>query len=611
VAKKKRKLRRSIDELIIDGSQVYKVARVAGLGGMAQMYEVLNLATKARFAMKEPHPEFVHRTDLFEPEARVLSLLDHPGIVKGISLGRSDDGIPYFLMQLLEGVTLRDAIRASGMLPLYDVCWIGSQSCFAVDYAHGANVVHRDIKPENIFLNDEPGTLPVVKILDFGVVKLVNVNVQPGRFAGTPRYASPQQLEGEPDIGPESDVYSLNVVIFEMATGETPFRRYGLGSSYEDMLRAIELEPPLLREYGTFPRRLEDLLRCGLDKNINNRPKLGEEAECLREMFKALPAPDEVMSTREIVAMRIAKQERITERVFEQPTIPDASLPLRMKEIAGPPSSDDEDDGDEHGDVSEDVPRPEVDRDAKTRTAPDVAGSPLGPDAHGPNGTPVIALPAPEPPAATPSPVVAHADSPEHAPTGTLVSPVDAPALAPVLGKTGTVRIVDVPSFDPKRTQPMACPVPQPPMPSELAAQAPQVAPRRSQPVRPSKREPAMMPVSYAIGVLVVILMIFVGFVFLLLRSSARSASTASPPAASAAPVMLAPAPPMAQATPGVTVLPVPTLETSPASSAPSASSASTAVVPPRPARPVVRAPRPRSSQPSPSASPPQKNDTL
>src|SRR5262249_12915893 len=187
----------------------------------------------------------------FTREARALARLDHPGIVAVHDFGQSD-GMYYLVMQFVDGVNLRQILRAGQLRPA-EALRIVPQVCEALQYAHDQGVGHRDVKPENILL-DRRGQ---VKIADFGLAKLLDrqpadaLLTGSGQVMGTPHYMAPEQTERPLAVDHRADIYSLGVVFYEMLTGELPLGRFAPPSQRvqvdvrldEVVLRALAKEP--------------------------------------------------------------------------------------------------------------------------------------------------------------------------------------------------------------------------------------------------------------------------------------------------------------------------------------------------------------------------------
>jgi serine/threonine protein kinase len=223
-------------------------------------------------------PTFAER---FGREARALGRLNHPHIVTVHDQGRTADGQYYFfIMEYVDGVNLRHALKASSVAPQEALAIVG-QICDALQYAHDAGVVHRDIKPENVLL-DRRGQ---VKIADFGLAKLLGNDADASlththQVMGTLRYMAPEQMEGTHHVDHRADIYSLGVLFYELLTGELPIGRFAPPSKKvhidvrldEVVLRALEKEPELRYQqvsevktsmeaiYGQMPLHLQRAL---------------------------------------------------------------------------------------------------------------------------------------------------------------------------------------------------------------------------------------------------------------------------------------------------------------------------------------------------------------
>jgi eukaryotic-like serine/threonine-protein kinase len=212
----------------VDGR--YEVLALLGEGGMGQVYEVRHISLNRHFAMKLLRRELGRDEELasrFIDEARATASIRHPNIVQITDFGKLPDGLPYFVMELLQGETLGRVIKAGGPIPAARAVRILEQVALALGAAHAAGVVHRDLKPENVFLvggmaggraSDD------VRVVDFGAAKIVGSSrvTRQGIVFGTPHYMSPEQASGQP-VDHRADIYALGVIMYEMFTGRVPF----------------------------------------------------------------------------------------------------------------------------------------------------------------------------------------------------------------------------------------------------------------------------------------------------------------------------------------------------------------------------------------------------
>jgi eukaryotic-like serine/threonine-protein kinase len=197
-------------------------ARIAS-GGMSTVYRALDETLERQVAVKLMNREFASDSDQlerFRREARAVAQLSHPHIVGVIDAGE-DDGRPYIVFEYVEGETLKDRIRRLGGLPVTEAVAYAIEIARALGAAHARHIVHRDVKPQNVLLDQEGSA----KVTDFGIARTLEEEglTADGRVLGTTDYVSPEQALGQ-DVTGQSDLYSLGVVLYEMLTGEVPFR---------------------------------------------------------------------------------------------------------------------------------------------------------------------------------------------------------------------------------------------------------------------------------------------------------------------------------------------------------------------------------------------------
>jgi serine/threonine protein kinase len=245
-------------------------------------------------AIKVLSPEAVRDTDRmrrFAMEAKAASSLKHPNILTVHEVGESEFG-PYLVTEYVEGDTVR-ALLNDGALPLAKAVDVAVQAAEGVASAHAVGIAHRDIKPENLMVNREG----IVKILDFGLAKLLRPeegaadagHTATGMIIGTAGYLSPEQLRGD-KASERSDVFALGVVLYEMATGENPFRRNNAVDTFTAIMR--DEPPPLDPKVGPMPVELPLTIGRALAKKPEERyPSARELAHDLRQVKSRLAPP--------------------------------------------------------------------------------------------------------------------------------------------------------------------------------------------------------------------------------------------------------------------------------------------------------------------------------
>jgi len=267
----------------------YRILSKLGKGGMGTVYKVMHVAFNEVHAVKVINPSlmdddlFVKR---FKHEAVITRKLRHPNAVRVDDIDEAEDGRPIIVMEYIEGQSLKKVIKDLGPLPVPRTCAIIKQAAAALDAAHRLGMIHRDIKPDNIVLiSTAEGEQ--AKVLDFGIAKLkeaqtgdvVGVTLtEAGTVVGTPAYMSPEQAEGHrgDELDGRSDIYSLGVVMYQMLSGELPFKA---DTSMAMLLARIRQQPaPIVTLHPELqiPEAIAKVVMKTLEKNPDKRPQNAE-----------------------------------------------------------------------------------------------------------------------------------------------------------------------------------------------------------------------------------------------------------------------------------------------------------------------------------------------
>jgi serine/threonine-protein kinase len=269
----------------------YRIEGELGAGGMGRVYAAIHPVIAKRAAIKVLHPELSRdpaAVERFVREARVVNEIGHPNIVDIFAFGTLADGRNYFVMEQLRGESLKARMQRA-RLSLDEVRAVLATIATALEAAHKVGVVHRDLKPDNVFLVDvEDAPAPLVKLLDFGIAKLLVDDrrlerTETGAFMGTPAYISPEQARGE-NVDHRTDIYALGVMAFELLTGRLPFT----GTSVAEVVAKHLMEaPPSMCGIGAqVPEELDAMVGAMLAKEPSQRPTLAE----IRARLRALPS---------------------------------------------------------------------------------------------------------------------------------------------------------------------------------------------------------------------------------------------------------------------------------------------------------------------------------
>ncbi|MFW6049796.1 MAG: protein kinase domain-containing protein [Myxococcota bacterium] len=274
----------------------FRIEEVIGAGGMGTVYRARQPSLDRDVAIKILHADLASNPDAvrrFQREARVATALDHPNVVRVLLLGQLDDGSLYLVMEHLPGRSLGEVARDEAPLSPERALHIALQVCDGVGEAHAHGVVHRDVKPENVMVVARGRDPEHVKVLDFGIARLLwgeqTVATQSGMIFGTARYISPEAASGEPTDA-RSDVYSIGVLLYQLLAGATPFD----GTTPVTLLLAhVHDPPPDVRERVQVPDPVADVVMRALRKRPDERfPDAASFGRALRDAAVRAGLPD-------------------------------------------------------------------------------------------------------------------------------------------------------------------------------------------------------------------------------------------------------------------------------------------------------------------------------
>ena len=257
--------------MVAHGHQIagrYILRDLVASGGMAQVWQADDTVLGRRVAVKILHPHLAADADIldrFRDEAKAAARLSHPSIV-AIFDTASEDGVEAIVMELIDGLTLRQYLDDHGALSLTDATDLIVQVAEALEAAHAASIVHRDIKPGNIMLCPDRRT----KVTDFGIAKALEAgdHTDVGTMLGTAKYLAPEQVEGRP-VDERADVYALGVVLFEALTGRAPFDE---GSASATALARLRMDPPSPRSINpSIPVAVERVILTAIARDRDRR----------------------------------------------------------------------------------------------------------------------------------------------------------------------------------------------------------------------------------------------------------------------------------------------------------------------------------------------------
>ncbi len=275
------------------GSMVgeYQITGELGQGGMGTVYAGIQPVIGKKVAIKVLRSELSENQevmDRFLAEARAVNTIGHPNIIDIFAFGAFDDGTQYFVMELLPGRSLKELLEEKSPLSTEDAAPILSQILDALEAAHNHGIVHRDLKPDNIYLADHPTSGYIVKLLDFGIAKFTDDGASLGHTAtgvplGTPVFMSPEQCRGE-EVDHRADLYALGVIMYEIWTGEVPFR----AKTFLGLIQKHLTEPPSPpSEIVLMSRELEETILWCLSKDKADRPdSIGELRRSLQPVLQ-------------------------------------------------------------------------------------------------------------------------------------------------------------------------------------------------------------------------------------------------------------------------------------------------------------------------------------
>jgi serine/threonine-protein kinase len=341
----------------------FMIIEPLGKGGMGSVYRAKQLTIDREVALKILRKDVVKDLTTikrFLREAKATSKLNHINIITIHDFAQTDDGILYIAMELLEGSSLRNLLTEKKTIPYRNAINIAVQICSALIEAHSKDIIHRDLKPDNVIIIKKFDNPELVKVLDFGIAKILSPNItdkltRSDQVFGTPFYMSPEQILGH-ELDPRSDIYSLGVMMYEMLTGTMPFfsetpAQLFMRITHDDPVPLSKQNPNL-----RIPESLETLIMKMMEKSPDFRPQsaivLREELLSIAEIkdhdhAQVRSVPKEIVTAEQFAGQEEKKYEKLQQKTETAKDIfsledtqavsgiaPDAKLPEKeLKEV--------------------------------------------------------------------------------------------------------------------------------------------------------------------------------------------------------------------------------------------------------------------------------------
>lgn len=266
----------------------YRLEEAIGSGGMALVWKASDITMNRAVVVKLMHEHLSNEPGnlkRFENECKMMAKIKHPNVVTIFDSGLLEDAIPYMVMEYVKGESLREMIDDRGPAPIKTAAAIMSQICAGLQEAHDTGIIHRDLKPDNIVVQDRSNKPDSVKIVDFGIARLMDSKerfTKTGTVIGTMEYISPEQLRDDSDIDGRADLYSLGIIFFEILTADLPLKAKTLEGMVTKHLIGVPAMPSSLRQDIEAGSAIDNIVAKCLEKKPSAR------FQSAKDMGKAL-----------------------------------------------------------------------------------------------------------------------------------------------------------------------------------------------------------------------------------------------------------------------------------------------------------------------------------
>jgi serine/threonine-protein kinase len=252
----------------------YRIDGQLGEGGMAVVFAAQHMLLDKPIAVKILSPDLPQTPIIIErflTEARAAAKVDSPNVARVMDVGTLKSGLPYMVMERLDGCDLEELLRLEHQLAVGDAVDYVLQALAGLAHAHTLGIVHRDLKPANLFLAHQPDGTAIIKILDFGIAKLDHGNrmTKAGQAVGSPTYMSPEHIRASEHVDHRTDIWAMGVVLFELIAGEPPIEEDGVGETIAAVLN--KKAPPLRSKRPDVPEQLDAAIMKCLQHEPNDR----------------------------------------------------------------------------------------------------------------------------------------------------------------------------------------------------------------------------------------------------------------------------------------------------------------------------------------------------